>query len=254
MQTSDRCRNILCPSGQIRTRTGCKVPSKLWFGGLVSLAVQLNYPESQYDNIPTLFQQGKVKQTDMKELFLENQPWPSLWKLITIAHTDESVPERAVLIVLLSESNSPSILFRSIKNSIGKQWTVNLNGSTVNFEQSILKYSRNNKNWNFNVHHIEIVLFPYRDLTILFVCEQVSLYSGEFDLRDNDTVLISNLTIRNLYDMEFELMYDVNTTVLVCLSDTVFKTNTDTNGSQKEPSNDFNHFGFLFALLLKFLF
>ena len=117
-QTSEICRDILCPSGQIRTPTGCKIPSKSWFVGLVSLSVQLNYPESQHDKIQTLFQRGRIKQTDMKERFLENKPWPSLWKLMIIGHTVESHPERAVLIYLVCESNDPAILFHSIKTRL----------------------------------------------------------------------------------------------------------------------------------------
>ena len=163
LQTSHRCRKILCSSGKIRTRTGCKVPITSWFVGLVSLNLRLNYPDSQDDNILTLVQQGIVKQTDMKTRFLKKNPWPSLWKIINIAHTDEAYPEKkSIFILIVSETNSPAVLFRSIKNSIDKQWTANLNGSSINFKQSILEYTKTNKNGNLHVFHNERLSVPLR--------------------------------------------------------------------------------------------
>ena len=261
LQAYESCRYILCPSGQIRDHHGrCVFPMKRWYEDHFMVFLKLKY-FAETKNVVSLFLDGTVSAKQIFDALAKGNPWSHHWSLLYLYHNIESdgsvKGDPLIIVALICSINKPSVLIGDIQQNIIKMWSVVLNGTTSQFQQSFLEYTIASTkphgtfipSWlkvssnaslldKVSAPHLwrignskPISALPYF-LTKLHTCEQISLDDAEYKLMAENHILISNLTTRVLFDSEFDMVTDIDGKVAprVCVSDTFLQRKDQVNG------------------------
>ena len=230
-----------------------------WYEESFIVFVRLNF-DVNTGNALSVFFKSVVQMDDVVDVFAMGAPWPKHWTISMIYHSvesDEVYYVKSIAIALMCDIKNPKVLIEDIQRSIDKPWHIIHNGRSFYIRQSFLEYmleadkgnimkpswlmyaesSDLNASINFSIPQSWKILYrrrfkvrPYV-LTKLHSCKQIRLSEHEYDLKAKNTLLVSNLTSRVLFDAEFDLVYDTDGKLRprVCVLDTILKDKQQAN-------------------------
>lgn len=232
-QVTERCRSVLCPSGQIYNSEGtCVFVVTAWYDSYVMVHLQLTSDVL----------------LNMTNITMNNfaSPWPEDWRLDVLYYfpIDDSQPNMTnkiiAHIVCKFKIVYPSILIKQIGNMKNNAWTVEIGSSKMRLEADFM-HARD--------HYKMFLIYEYlpalkRNRTVIYsrktrnrpaivdrmnYCWQVEIKANEF--KNTRAVVYNNITGKHLVPGEY---YYSNLKgekiVKVCLEDSGFNITGVTSG------------------------
>ncbi|XP_060600365.1 uncharacterized protein LOC132753843 [Ruditapes philippinarum] len=243
IKDENSCRQILCPSGQLRDRTNkCVYPTNIWYNQIYAVYINLTLDKSI--NMSEVFDIPLGNKFSSVLPSLEST-WLRRWFIHSIncrVMDDESYMSNNVIIIMHRKLSKvkPDILITNIKKMIGNTWSMRLGNTTevlksANFSMSLSFWSQINRSKDYKSYNIteklekpqyklvynsNISLQKAHIITGLYICVQVELEPSEFLLLEDNRVLYIYISKRFIFDGRFALMRTFGETrARICIED-----------------------------------
>jgi hypothetical protein len=224
------CRQVLCPSGQLRNKRGrCVYPAKLWYNQNYGVFVNLT-AEKQID-VTVMFKVpfGATFTTVLPPL---ESHWEREWSVFDIFYKEtgnnSSFSDNFIVFIKRKIFKvKPNNIVQYIRHTVKSPWYISLNNEKVllksaDFTKLTAVYTyvdstrisvfENQMEAPVKPQYNYIYQSPFPSdldnhiITKLYVCEQVELTPSEFILSHDESILYNNITKRFLFDGEFAIL------------------------------------------------